>query len=95
MTDAVAGFLVRGRVQGVGFRWWVQQHARRLGLRGSVCNRPDGTVAAYAAGSAHELEAFRKLLERGPAGADVTEVASLPVPDGALADPFAITPYPD
>jgi acylphosphatase len=72
------GFVVRGRVQGVGFRWWTQRQGRQLGLRGSVRNRPDGTVEVRAAGTRAELSALESRLRDGPAGSDVTEVETFP-----------------
>jgi acylphosphatase len=52
--------VVRGRVQGVGFRWWTQRRARRLGLRGLVRNTPGGDVEIIAQGS---RDACEKLLQ--------------------------------
>ncbi len=68
------GFLVRGRVQGVGFRWWTRRRASDLDLRGTVRNRPDGTVEVHAAGELETLEAFAAELEVGPLGARVEGV---------------------
>lgn len=68
------GFLVRGRVQGVGFRWWTRRKAFDLGLWGTVRNRPDGTVEVHAAGELDRLEAFAAELEVGPLGARVEGV---------------------
>ncbi len=68
------GFRVRGRVQGVGFRWWARRRAADLGLRGTVRNRPDGTVEVHAAGELETLEAFAAELEVGPWGARVEGV---------------------
>ena len=65
---------VRGRVQGVGYRNFALQTARRLGLRGWVRNRIDGTVEVAAEGPRAVLEAFLKALRRGPAMAYVTAV---------------------
>lgn len=48
--------IVHGRVQGVGFRGTVCHHGTRLGLKGSVCNLPDGCVEIYAQGPQHLLE---------------------------------------
>ena len=86
----MAGLRVRisGRVQGVGFRWFVRAEARRLGLSGWVTNLPDGGVEVAAAGEASSLQRLRAALEVGPSGADVSgledvveEVAkSLPYP---------------
>lgn len=82
---------VRGRVQGVGFRWYVVETARELGLAGWVRNRPDGNVELVAAGSREALERLRAAVQAGPPGARVEEVRVLPV--GAsddLESPFTI-----
>jgi acylphosphatase len=71
------GFLVRGRVQGVGFRWWTRRRASDLGLWGTVRNRPDGTVEVHAAGELETLEAFAAELKVGPLGARVEGVDTL------------------
>ena len=76
--------LVRGRVQGVGFRWFVRQRASSLGLAGWVKNRADGTVEVAAEGSSDAVERLRQILERGPDGADVAAVDEL----GAIDDPL-------
>ena len=70
------GFRVRGRVQGVGFRWWTRRRASDLGLRGTVRNRPDGSVEVHAAGEPDTLEAFAAELDVGPLGARVEGVDS-------------------
>ncbi len=62
---------VTGRVQGVGFRYFVHETARRLKLAGYVMNLRDGGVRTYAEGPASALEAFVQAVERGPAGASV------------------------
>lgn len=67
-------YIVRGRVQGVGFRWFVDHEARQLGLSGWVRNNYDGTVEVLAVGSEQQLEALRKRLVRGPRAARVDEV---------------------
>lgn len=81
---------VTGRVQGVGFRWFVRVSGRRLQLSGWVKNRPDGSVEVAAAGSDDRLIDLRRLLQRGPDGADVKEVVDLDVVDEALDFPFAM-----
>lgn len=73
-----AGFRVSGRVQRVGFRWWTVQEARRLGLRGTVRNRPDGTVEVHAAGPDAALERFAAKLGQGPPHARVDGVVPIP-----------------
>ena len=67
---------VRGRVQGVGFRWFVARHAARLGLVGWVANEPDGAVAVVAEGREAALTDLLGLLREGPAGASVEAVDS-------------------
>jgi acylphosphatase len=79
---------VAGRVQGVGFRWFVREEARRLGLSGWVTNLVGGEVEIAAGGAATSLDRLRAALAVGPSGATVTAVADL---DGAPALPL---PYP-
>jgi acylphosphatase len=59
-------FAVRGRVQGVGFRYAMTVEARRLGLTGWVRNRRDGSVEAFACGVPAALDALVEWAERGP-----------------------------
>lgn len=66
--------VIRGDVQGVGFRWFVVDAARPLGLRGWVRNRPDGSVELTAEGERAELEALLTAARRGPRSAHVTAV---------------------
>ncbi len=75
-----AGFLVRGRVQGVGFRWFVWREADRLGLRGIARNLPDGSVEVMAEGLENALEEFERALNRGPATARVEHVEKREIP---------------
>jgi acylphosphatase len=77
---------IRGKVQGVGFRWFVREEARRLGLSGWVKNLPTGAVEVAAGGQASSLERLRRALEVGPTGAGVSEVHDIPEP--------AVTPLP-
>ena len=67
-------FWVSGRVQGVGFRWYVRREAQSLGLAGRVRNLPDGRVEALAAGPPDLLERLRHSLRQGPPGARVTDL---------------------
>ncbi len=80
MTSAVRLF-ISGRVQGVGFRLWTEREARRLGLRGWVRNRRDGTVEALLIGDAAAVEAMIAAAQRGPAMARVDRVERLPGED--------------
>ncbi|MCY4650500.1 MAG: acylphosphatase [bacterium] len=66
--------VIRGRVQGVGFRWWVLKLARGRGLVGRVSNQPDGTVLLKAEGPRDRLEELAEGLHRGPIHAIVTGV---------------------
>jgi acylphosphatase len=66
--------LIRGRVQGVGYRWWARTEARRLGLDGWVRNRADGSVELLAAGPAAAVAALEDLCGRGPPSAHVTGI---------------------
>jgi acylphosphatase len=82
---------VRGRVQGVGFRWFVRERARELGLCGWVRNLEDGDVEVAALGSAEALERLRARLEAGPPGARVMTVESAAdSPDPTIGDSFLI-----
>ena len=83
------GFRVRGRVQGVGFRWWARRRAADLGLRGTVRNRPDGTVEVHAAGELETLEVFAAELRVGPRSASVEGVDGFQS-DGSLPTHFEI-----
>jgi acylphosphatase len=67
---------VRGRVQGVGFRYFVVRRAMDLGLTGWVANEPDGSVRCVAEGDRASLETLLTSLEQGPAGALVDRVSS-------------------
>jgi acylphosphatase len=81
---------VTGRVQGVGFRWFVRVSGRRLQLSGWVKNLPDGSVEVAAGGSEDRLSELSRLLQRGPDGADVTGVVDLGASVGELEFPFAM-----
>ncbi len=76
-------YLVRGRVQGVGFRYFVQKEAVRLGLRGWVRNLDDGRVEALAEGPMAVLDEFEGALHRGPRWAEVRGVDIEEAPAGA------------
>jgi acylphosphatase len=71
---------VHGRVQGVGFRWFVAREAGRLGVRGFAQNLADGSVEVIAAGSDAALQSLERALEKGPSFARVTKVEKSDVP---------------
>jgi acylphosphatase len=73
-------FLVHGRVQGVGFRWFVWREAERLGLRGIARNLADGSVEVVADGGETALRELERSLTRGPAMARVDRVEKCDVP---------------
>ena len=67
-------FVVRGRVQGVGFRWFVEREAHILGISGWVRNNADGSVEVLAQGSREQLLGLRLRLRQGPRAARVDDV---------------------
>ena len=74
MTTAVRA-RVTGRVQGVSFRWYTQEQARRLGVAGWVRNEPDGSVLLHAEGEQEAVAALVEWCRTGPSLARVTHVA--------------------
>ena len=73
-------FVVSGRVQGVGFRWFVEREAAQIGVTGWVRNRPDGDVEVMASGTRQQLSGLRQRLQEGPRAARVDHVAESPAP---------------
>jgi acylphosphatase len=76
---------VHGRVQGVGFRYFVQRAGNRLGLTGNVRNRPDDTVEIVVAGDAELIEEFLKEVTKGP---PLSRVERLEINDVAPVEKF-------
>jgi acylphosphatase len=70
----VLHFLVQGRVQGVGFRWFVHREASELSLSGWVRNTEDGDVEVVASGAPADLAELRVSLRKGPRGARVDRI---------------------
>ena len=67
-------FIVRGRVQGVGFRWFVEREAHVLGIAGWVRNNPDGSVEVLAMGTREQLAGLHSRLRQGPRAARIDDV---------------------
>jgi acylphosphatase len=67
-------FRVSGRVQGVGFRYFALDAARREGINGYVMNHDDGSVEAVAEGESESVERFERALRRGPSRSRVEQV---------------------
>ena len=82
----VRHYLIKGRVQGVGFRWYVHQEAAALGLRGWVRNTEDGHVEVIAAGEPEELGSLRLVLERGSRGSRVDNIVEHELDDAEGKD---------
>jgi acylphosphatase len=83
--------VVQGRVQGVGFRWFVLRHAQDLGLIGWVANRPDGSVEVVARGPDDAMDRLDILLRSGPRLARVDRVEKTSNPhDTAQSKTFEI-----
>ena len=74
MKKVARKYVIVGRVQGVGFRFYAENWANRLGLSGYVKNCADGSVEAYAVGNAAALEEFRSRLAEGPRSACVDHI---------------------
>ena len=94
MTEGAPGtmhLVIRGRVQGVGFRWYVREVARAAGVSGWVRNNPDGSVELAASGPAASLTELREAVQAGPPGARVATVDELPATSpAALPFPFTV-----
>lgn len=83
-------FVIRGRVQGVGFRFFAEDAAEWEGVRGFVRNLPDGRVEAVAEGDAEAVARFEMALRRGPRGARVDDVEVETLPPGGRYHGFTI-----
>ncbi len=74
MNEVIRRVVIRGRVQGVGYRAWVDHHARRLGLQGWVRNRRDGSVEAVFEGTEDVVVEMIVSCRSGPPSARVDDV---------------------
>ena len=84
MSDAIRKVTIRGRVQGVGYRYWLEQQARARGLEGWVRNRRDGSVEALFAGPPDVVSGMIASCRRGPSAARVDAVEEEPANADAL-----------
>lgn len=97
MSGALRRVTIRGRVQGVGYRAFVEHQARTLGMEGWVRNRRDGSVEALFAGPANVVSDMIALCRRGPSYARVDDVQEEPGNSDALnlrqaGEPFSVLP---
>ena len=90
MSDLRLEAVVRGRVQGVGFRYHVLREARRLGLGGWVATEHDGSVRTVAEGPVDALDRIEALLRAGPPGALVDQVSVVRMPATGRFDGFEV-----
>ena len=88
----VVHYFVKGRVQGVGFRWFVQREAAEIGLRGWGRNTDDGEVEVLASGEAAEIRELEEALHKGSRGSRVDAVVrhELAESEGEKLGPFEI-----
>lgn len=88
----VCHFLVKGRVQGVGFRWFVHREAAALELHGWVRNTEDGHVEVLAAGDPERLAELARALRKGSRGSRVDAVTEheVELKEGENPGPFRI-----
>ncbi len=78
-------YVISGRVQGVGFRYFAERVANQLGIRGYVKNLSTGSVEVYAIGNEPALEEFKRRLSEGPRSARVTGIEES---DVAVSDEY-------
>jgi acylphosphatase len=83
-------FVVRGRVQGVGYRWFVEREAHILGITGWVRNNSDSSVEVLAMGTTEQLSALHSKLRQGPRAARVDAVEESEVKPVAGLNNFRI-----
>jgi acylphosphatase len=84
MSETIRQVTIRGRVQGVGYRAWVEHQAMARGLEGWVRNRRDGSVEALFAGPADVVSDMVALCRRGPSSARVDAIQDEPASSEAL-----------
>lgn len=95
MSTTITHVVIHGRVQGVGYRAFVEHEARRLALQGFVRNRRDGTVEALFVGSAEAIRTMIDLCRHGPPGARVDRIDQSTAGEFSLlagSEPFGVLP---
>ena len=92
MAGLALRLVISGRVQGVAYRAWMVQEARRRGLSGWVRNRREGTVEAVVQGPEHEVEMMVIACRRGPPLARVADITREPFEGDFVAGDFAQLP---
>jgi acylphosphatase len=97
MSEVIRHVVIRGRVQGVGYRAWTEHMALRRGLAGWVRNRRDGSVEAVFAGPAEAVAGMVEACWRGPGGSKVEHIDEADGGDEALrprrpAELFSVLP---
>jgi acylphosphatase len=90
MATQAKRIIVHGRVQGVGFRYFVQHIGTRLGLTGNVSNCPDSTVEITVEGNPNKIIEFINLVEKGPSLARVRRVDVTDIPVEGTYGSFSI-----
>ncbi len=83
-------YIISGRVQGVGFRWFVELEARTIGVGGWVRNTDNGAVEVLASGTEEQLAALKNRLRQGPRAARVDEVQEFEAEQQGNASSFQI-----
>ena len=83
-------FIVTGRVQGVGFRFFTLQEAGKIGVKGYVRNRLEGSVEVVATGTEAQIAALRNRLQQGPHYSSVQNLVEQPYQGDETFDNFAI-----
>lgn len=84
MVDVIRHIIIRGKVQGVGYRAWIADEAEALGLAGWARNRKDGAVEAALSGPDEVVAALIAKCQHGPSMARVSGVDNQPAPEGML-----------
>lgn len=90
MEAVTVRWLIRGRVQGVGYRYFTREAASALGLRGTVRNRSDGTVEVDVCGPPETVNALRVRLLEGPRWSEVLAIDDSETPDSPLPERFEV-----